>query len=214
MTFGYIFRAASSQDTTAMGPYIAQNVCLLLPPSLYAATIYMIYGRIVLYAQSPALSIIAPAKVTKIFVLGDVFAFLLQASGGGMMAISSMAKMGQNMTVVGLFVQLLFFGVFLAISVIFCQRLQRSKGVSVLHMPYGALLYVLFFVSALIILRCLYRIVEFCQGNDGYLMMHEAYLYVFDTIPMLAVQTIFHHYHPAKVLPQRRNFAEVATELR
>lgn len=92
MIVGYIFRAVSSQDTTALGPYIVQNICLLLPPSLYAATIYMIYGRIVLYTQSPELFIISPAKVTKILVLRDVFAFLLQASGGGMMAISSMAK--------------------------------------------------------------------------------------------------------------------------
>lgn len=213
MTVGYIFRAVSSQDTTALGPYIAQNVCLLLPPSLYAATIYMIYGRIVLYAQSPELSIISPTKVTKIFVLGDIFAFLLQASGGGMMAISSMAKMGQNITIVGLFVQLLFFGVFFAVSVVFCRRVERSKRVPILHMPYGALLYVLFLVSALIILRCLYRIIEFCQGSDGYLMRHEAFLYVFDTIPMFVVQAIFHYYHPGKVLPQKQSFAGVGTEL-
>ncbi|KAL2812695.1 RTA1 like protein-domain-containing protein [Aspergillus granulosus] len=214
MTMGYIFRAASSQDQTALGLYIGQNVCLLLPPSLYAATIYMIYGRIVLYAQSPELSIIAPAKVTKIFVLGDAFAFLLQASGGGMMAMESMAKMGQNITIIGLFVQLIFFGIFFGISVVFCRRVESSKGVKMLHMPYGALLYVLFVVSALIIVRCLYRIIEFCQGNDGYLMRHEAYLYVFDTIPMFVVQAIFHRYHPAKVLPRKRFFSRVDTELR
>ncbi|KAL2788243.1 RTA1 like protein-domain-containing protein [Aspergillus keveii] len=193
MTLGYLFRAASSQDQSALGLYIGQNVCLLLPPSLYAATIYMIYGRIVLYAQAPELSIIAPGKVTKIFVLGDVFAFLLQASGGGMMAMESMAKMGQNITIVGLF---------------------KTKRVKIIHMPYGALLYVLFLVSALIIVRCLYRIVEFVQGNDGYLMRHEAYLYVFDTIPMFVVQAIFHRYHPAKVLPQKGAFCRVDTELR
>ncbi|KAL3450543.1 RTA1 like protein-domain-containing protein [Aspergillus insuetus] len=204
MTLGYLFRAASSQHPTALGLYIGQNVCLLLPPSLYAATIYMIYGRIVVYAQSPEQSIIAPGKVTKIFVLGDVFAFLLQASGGGMMAMESMAKMGQNITIVGLFVQLVFFGFFFA----------KTKRVKILHMPYGALLYVLFLVSALIIVRCLYRIVEFVQGNDGYLMRHEAYLYVFDTIPMFVVQAIFHRYHPAKVLPQKGKFGRVDTELR
>ncbi|KAL3482162.1 RTA1 like protein [Aspergillus californicus] len=214
MTIGYLFRAISSQDQTSLVPYIAQNVCLLLPPSLYAATIYMIYGRIVLYAQAPELSIIAPAKVTKIFVLGDVFAFLLQASGGGMMAISSMASMGQNLTIVGLFVQLVFFGVYFAVSVIFCRRAERSKGVKILHMPYGALLYVLFAVSALIIVRCLYRVVEFCQGNDGFLMRHEAFLYVFDTVPMFVVQAVFHYYHPAKVLPRNGAFASVDTELR
>ncbi|KAJ0414022.1 RTA1 like protein-domain-containing protein [Aspergillus carlsbadensis] len=214
MSMGYLFRAASSRDQSALGLYIAQNVCLLLPPSLYAATIYMIYGRIVLYAQSPELSIIAPGKVTKIFVLGDVFAFLLQATGGGMMAMASMAKLGQNITIVGLFVQLIFFGFFFAVSVVFCRRVEKTKRVKILHMPYGALLYVLFLVSALIIVRCLYRVVEFVQGYDGYLMGHEVYLYVFDAIPMFVVQAIFHRYHPAKVLPQKGSFAGVETELR
>ncbi|KAL4767149.1 RTA1 like protein-domain-containing protein [Aspergillus nidulans var. acristatus] len=214
MTMGYVFRAASSQDQTALGLYIAQSVCLLLPPSLYAATIYMIYGRIVLYAQSPELSIIAPGKVTKVFVIGDFFAFLFQASGGGMMAIESTAKIGQNIAIIGLFIQLIFFGVFFAISVVFCHRVEKSKQTKILHMPYGALLYVLFVVSALIIIRCVFRVIEFVQGHDGYLMRHEVYMYVFDTIPMFVVQAIFHYYHPAKVLPQKVAFGRVETELR
>ncbi|KAJ5145194.1 hypothetical protein N7448_002586, partial [Penicillium atrosanguineum] len=194
MTLGYIFRAVSSGDTTAIGPYIAQNVCILLPPSLYGATIYMIYGHIVLFAGASHLSIISPQKVTKIFVIGDVIAFLTQASGGGMMAVSSMSKIGQVIAILGLFVQLIFFGGFLTISLIFGKRLKQTKR-SLLRLQYGPLLYVLFGVSGLIIIRCIYRVIEFCQGNDGYLMGHEAFLYIFDTIPMIVVQVIFHFYH-------------------
>lgn len=212
MTLGYIFRAVSSSDQTAIGPYIAQNVCILLPPSLYAATIYMIYGRIVIYAQEPRLSIVSPQKVTKVFVIGDVLAFLTQASGGGMMAISSMAHMGQIITIVGLFIQLFFFGAFLTISIIFGRRVQNAKS-SLRRLPYGILLYVLFFVSVLIIARCLYRIVEFCQGNDGYLMSHEAFMYVFDTIPMFAVQVVFHYWHPGRILA-RDGYNGVGAEMR
>jgi hypothetical protein len=199
MTIGYICRAISAGDTTAMGPYIGQNVCILLPPSLYAATIYMIYGRIVIYAESPELSIISPLKVTKIFVIGDVLAFLTQGTGGGMMAMSSTARMGQIITIAGLFIQLIFFGAFLTISIIFGRRIQQKRA-PLSNLPYGHLLYILFGVSGLIIVRCLYRVVEFCQGNDGYLMGHEAFMYVFDTIPMFAVQIIFHFYHPGKIL--------------
>lgn len=203
MTLGYILRAASAADTTAMGPYIGQNVCILLPPSLYAATIYMIYGRIVIYAGEPALSIVSPQKVTKIFVIGDVLAFLTQASSGGMMAMSSMAQMGQKITIVGLFIQLFIFGGFLTIAIIFGRRVQQAKT-ALRNLPCGSLLYVLFAVSGLIIVRCFYRIIEFCQGNDGYLMGHEVFMYVFDTIPMFVVQAIFHFHHPGKVLVTRR----------
>ncbi|KAJ6104587.1 hypothetical protein N7523_010907 [Penicillium sp. IBT 18751x] len=115
------------------------------------------------------------------------------------MAIASMSKAGQAIVILGLFVQLIFFGGFLTISVIFAKRLEKAKG-SLLRFQYGALLYVLFGVSGLIIIRCIYRVIEFCQGNDGYLMGHEVFLYVFDTIPMFVVQVIFHFYHPGKVL--------------
>lgn len=203
MTVGYVFRTASAKDKTAIGPYIGQNVCILLPPSLYAATIYMMYSRIVLFSRSLELSIISPHKVTKIFVIGDVIAFLMQASGGGMMAIPSMSSLGQKVTIVGLFVQLVFFGGFFTLSVIFHQRVQKLKCVRVLSMPYGPLLYTLFGVSLLIIVRCLFRIVEFCQGNAGYLASHEVFMYVFDTLLMFVVQTVFHFLHPANVLRER-----------
>ncbi|KAJ5698456.1 RTA1 like protein-domain-containing protein [Penicillium macrosclerotiorum] len=203
MTLGYALRAISSRNTTSLGPYIGQSICLLLPPSLYAATIYMIYGRIVRFARAPELSIISPQKVTKVFVIGDVLAFLAQASGGGMMAISSMSSLGQKVIVLGLIVQLLFFGGFLTISLIFYRRIRARSTFPIRAMPFGNLLFVLFGASALIILRCFYRIIEFCQGNEGYLISHEVFMYLFDTIPMLIVQIMFHYYHPGKILQEK-----------
>jgi hypothetical protein len=44
----------------------------------------------------------------------------------------------------------------------------------------------------IIILRCIFRVIEFAQGHGGYLASHEAYMYVFDTLPMFAVQVLFH----------------------
>ncbi|KAK6837333.1 hypothetical protein RU639_001541 [Aspergillus parasiticus] len=199
MTFGYASRTASAKDPRSLGPYISQSLLILLPPSLYAATIYMCYGRIVRCTQRPELSIIAPAKVTKLFVIGDVLAFLLQCSGGGMMAISSMNSIGEKVLVFGLVVQLLFFGFFLHVSVRFALRM-RSNPASVPSGPWKTLLYILYVMAALIIFRCVYRIVEFVQGHDGYLVSHEVYMYLFDTLPMLLVQLIFHKWRPYNML--------------
>ncbi len=46
--------------------------------------------------------------------------------------------------------------------------------------------------AVIIILRCIFRVVEFAQGHGGYLASHEVYMYVFDTLPMFAVQVLFH----------------------
>lgn len=37
------------------------------------------------------------------------------------------------------------------------------------------------------------------QGNDGYLISHEAFLYIFDALLMLMVMVIFNVVHPSEI---------------
>lgn len=203
MTAGYVFRYISAKSPAALGPYIGQSLFIILPPSLYAATIYMIYGRLVLFVRAPEASIIRPTRVTKIFVCGDVLAFLLQAGGGGMMVEPSMGKMGQTIMLIGLFIQLFFFAFFLVISLVFWKRI-RSSPIYFSIPQYNkyswlALLKLLLCAALIIILRCMFRVIEFGQGHDGYLASHEVYMYILDTAPMFAVQVMFHFVHAADV---------------
>jgi hypothetical protein len=205
MGAGYIARYISAKSPSELGVYIIQSLFIILPPSLYAATIYMIYGRLVLYVNAPEASIIRPTRVTKIFVCGDVLAFFLQAGGGGMMAQASMAKLGQKIMLIGLFIQLMFFGFFLSVSLVFWKRMQSSAKLYTIP-KYGkhtwqALLKFLLGAAVIIILRCVYRVIEFAQGNDGYLATHEVYMYLFDSAPMLVVQMMFHFVHAGDVFP-------------
>ncbi|KAL5592438.1 hypothetical protein FOBRF1_013464 [Fusarium oxysporum] len=203
MTLGYIFRLLSAKDPNNIIFYIHQNMFIILPPSLYAATMYMIYGRIVLFVNSPGSSIINPLHVTKIFVCGDVLAFLMQSSGGGMMAISGMGDTGRYILLGGLAVQLVFFGFFLYISVIFDRRTRFVRNRIPLHSKHSwrSLLLLLMVAAVIVILRCLFRAVEFGQGEDGYLMAHEIFMYLADTAPMFAVQIMFHWIHAGDVIP-------------
>ena len=203
MTFGYIFRYFSAKSPDSLGLYIGQSLFIILPPSLYAATIYMIYGRLVIFVQAPEASVIRPTRVTKIFVCGDILAFLLQAGGGSQMAKASTANMGKAIMLIGLFVQLLFFGFFLTIALIFWKRMRNSAKMQTVP-QYGKhhwtmLLKLLFCAAAIIILRCLFRVIEFSQGHDGYLVSHEVFMYLFDAAPMLVVQVMFHFVHAADI---------------
>ncbi|KAJ5638452.1 RTA1 domain protein [Penicillium herquei] len=199
MTLGYIFRLISARNPDSLVAYVCQSTLIILPPSLYAATIYMIYGRIVMFVGQPRLSVVEPRKVTKIFVVGDSSAFLLQLSGGGMQTINSMRNIGEKILIVGLIVQLIFFGFFLYVSLIFQRRLNRAD-LNVIGGPWRRLLHVLFLVSGLIIGRCVFRIIENVGGTDGYVYSHEFYMYIFDAVPMFIVQAIFHFSHPGKIL--------------
>lgn len=203
MTVGYGFRYVSAGSPEALGPYIGQSLCIILPPSLYAATIYMIYGRLVLFVNAAEASVIRPTWVTKIFVCGDVLSFFMQAGGGGMMAQASMADMGQKMMLLGLFVQLIFLSFFLSISLIFWKRMTKSSKQFAIP-QYGkhswdTLLKMVLAAAVIIILRCVFRVIEFAQGHSGYLVSHEIYLYIFDAAPMLIVQIMMHFVYAAEV---------------
>jgi hypothetical protein len=80
---GYIGRAISADDIWALGPYIVQSILLLVAPALFAASIYIILGKIIRFVGGERYSVIPLKWLTKIFVLGDVVSFLTQMAGIG-----------------------------------------------------------------------------------------------------------------------------------
>jgi hypothetical protein len=80
---GYIGRAMSSKQSPdwTIGPYVMQSTLLLVAPALFAASIYMELGRIIMMVKGEQFSLIRVGWTTKIFVAGDVLSFLMQASG-------------------------------------------------------------------------------------------------------------------------------------
>lgn len=62
-------------------PYIIQSILLLLGPALFAASIYMVLGRLIALLEAGHLSMIRPNWLTKVFVAGDVLSFLAQSGG-------------------------------------------------------------------------------------------------------------------------------------
>lgn len=206
MSAGYLARVFSIKSPDTLIIYIMQSLFIILPPSLYAATIYMIYGRMVLFVGVREASIIRPNWVTKVFVSGDVLAFLLQAGGGGMMAQAGSADLGQKVILVGLFVQLIMFGFFFIVSIVFWRRVRATSAYYTTPQTgkysWEALLKLMMAAAVIIILRCVFRMIEFGQGHGGYLVSHEVFMYIFDAVPMLIVQVMFHFYHAGDVFPQ------------
>lgn len=190
---GYIARAISSSDKEAVNPYVIQSILLLIAPALYAGTIYMLFGRLLRVLKCEKLLLVSSRYGTAFFVAGDVFSFLLQASGGGLMATNGRAKTGSNIVTVGLAIQIAFFGFFIINEIRFSSKVaqtcpfhwQLSKKWFFMNM-------VLLISSVLIMLRSIVRLVEFIQGHNGFIMAHEYFIYVFDAIPMFLVIVTFY----------------------
>ncbi|KAL3469438.1 RTA1 like protein-domain-containing protein [Aspergillus californicus] len=199
---GYIGRAISASESPdwTLGPYIMQSVLLLVAPALFAASIYMYLGRVILLVRGEQFSIIRVSWMTKIFVAGDVLSFLMQASGAGILVTDS-KDMGENIIVGGLFVQIIFFGFFVICSYIFQRRISANPTALELAnaTPWKRHMWALYGSSILILIRSIFRVIEYLQGYDGYLLRNEAFIYVFDALLMWLVLVIFVVVHPSEV---------------
>ncbi|KAI9928007.1 hypothetical protein ASPWEDRAFT_42173 [Aspergillus wentii DTO 134E9] len=202
---GYIGRAMSGTQSPnyELGPYIQQTMLLLIAPTLFAASIYMELGRLILLTDGEIHSIIRRKWLTKIFVLGDVISFMMQGAGGGIMSSGSASSMstGENIIIGGLVVQLLFFSLFLITALIFHLRMREkpTSSASRPDIPWEKHLFALYGGSILILVRSVFRLIEYAQGNDGYIVSHEVFLYLFDAVLMLATMMVFAWIHPSEV---------------
>lgn len=194
-TIGYAGRIWSHYDKYSLGGFIIQAILILVAPALYAASIYMILGRLIRTVKAECLSLIPVRWVTRLFVTGDVIAFSLQAGGGGIQAAGSleMYEIGEKIIIAGLFVQIFIFGFFVVTSVLFHVRLVKSPTAAAKagETPWRRYLVVLYITSAIILVRSIFRVVEYLQGNAGYLISHEIFLYIFDALLMAITMLIF-----------------------
>jgi hypothetical protein len=115
---------------------------------------------------------------------------------------NSGVKLGQNIITAGLGIQVVFFGLFIIVAGIFNYRLRavpslRSKQISV---PWQSYLFVLYGASFLIMIRSVFRIVEYVMGQDGYLLDHEIFLYIFDATLMFCAMVLLNVYHPSRII--------------
>ncbi|KAM5345675.1 hypothetical protein ACJ41O_011536 [Fusarium nematophilum] len=190
----YSGRIWSHYDTLSIGGFVIQAILILVAPALYAASIYMILGRLIRTVSAEHLSLIPVEWVTRVFVTGDVIAFGLQAGGGGVQAAGTLElyEAGEKIIIAGLFVQIAIFGFFVFTSLLFHYRLQKTPTAEAIagRVPWRRYLYVLYASSAIILVRSVFRVVEYLQGNGGYLISREIFLYMFDTVLMAVVMAM------------------------
>ncbi|KZL78149.1 RTA1 domain-containing protein [Colletotrichum tofieldiae] len=214
---GYSSRTVNASKTPnwTLVVYIIETLFVLLAPALLAASIYMVLGRIIRLLDAGHMSLVPPKWLTKLFVGGDVLSFVTQLAaalltcmcgiGGGILASADDSKMndvGKYVILVGLAIQIIFFGFFFILTIAFHQRIRReptsvSMGSTV---PWRSYLYILYVVSTLVLVRSIFRVVEYGMGKDGELLSSEIYIYVFDALLIFLCSGIFNIWHPSRVV--------------
>jgi hypothetical protein len=224
--FGYLERAAAHSEPTELGPWILQNMLLLVSPPLLAATVYMAYGRIataLLHGINTTtstkksdrnccarccVSLCCTCSPTRAYVLVDIVAIFTQLIGTVLPASGTeeAARLSKIIVVVGLVAQIAALGVFVGTG---CGRLHvrlrrdPSRSRAMMADPgvnWLGYLVVLEIAAGMLLVRSIVRGVEYLQGTDGFVASHEVFIYVFDALPMLVVMVGFLVLHPARLV--------------
>ncbi|ENH67238.1 Protein RTM1 [Fusarium oxysporum f. sp. cubense race 1] len=218
---GYAARAVSATKPTEKGPYVLQFTLVILPPVLMAGVIYVIFARIVFWVVPPESRTLrflwVPARfITLLFVGFDIISLLLQLVAAVLIAgtdptdpdAKSKLNLGKTLGLVGVSTQIAGFGLFTVSAIRFhfaARRLspdfakdnQEKHGIV---KKWQTLLIVVNVSCLLILVRSIYREIDFAGGKDGTTHQKEWYLYVFDTLPILLVVFLYNVFFPGSYL--------------
>ncbi|KAF2732652.1 hypothetical protein EJ04DRAFT_513717 [Polyplosphaeria fusca] len=165
----------------------------------------MFLGRLIRATGFTKLSIIRTTWLTKIFVAGDILCFLVQAVGATILTTADDQDgldRGRAVILVGLALQLVIFGLFVLVALVFHVRVRRGglRDKAMCNWNWETYLNLLYLVSVIITLRNVYRVVEYVQGSEGYLMTHEWSIYIFDALLMAIVLAITASWYLGKIV--------------
>ncbi|BGP23357.1 RTA-like protein [Rhodotorula toruloides] len=218
MTLGFVFRILYHGNPATLGMYILQTMFILLSPCAFLAMDYMLLGRLARALGDDAIKclFIRPTLISKVFVTSDIITFLLQAAGGGMSAgnSDSMRKVGPKLALVGLILQLISFGIFTLLLLVWGVRVQKRLPRPIPRFRFSAfsvfskesvedwrpLFWVMCLTCVGIIVRSTFRTVEYSQGYYGYLATHEGYFYLLDALPLWLAMSLYCYFYPARFI--------------
>ncbi|KAE8441896.1 hypothetical protein EG329_004202 [Mollisiaceae sp. DMI_Dod_QoI] len=214
---GYVVRAVSIKNLDSIPPYAVQSSFIVIAPLFVGAGNYLLISRLCIKVLPPGTTHIHRIPVrslTKTFVLCDIVTFLIQVSGSGIASSASWQgttlKVGTDTLITGLAIQVVTFGFFLAIVGKF-HMLTRAGGVrNDAGHGWKKVLMAVYISSILIIIRSIYRLIEFALGIFGYPFTHEWMFYVFESVPMLPAISVFCLWHPAEYFGGGRRGDKIA----
>ncbi|KAF5367191.1 hypothetical protein D9758_003897 [Tetrapyrgos nigripes] len=226
MAIGFIARIVYSGSPDSLGLYIFTTLFVLLSPCAFLAVDYILLERLAEnlgHEVAKQCLFLSSSLIVKIFVWADVLTFLLQSSGGGLQTSDneSSRHLGSTIVIVGLVFQVVSFGLFTCLLLVFGFRVRTSypqlwhvKTSQTIGSTIGLfkvsdvhdwrILFAMLCASCVgIIVRLIFRIFEYAQGFDGFLSTHEGYFYLLDALPLWLAMTQYCFFWPTRFNPRR-----------
>ncbi|KAJ3388200.1 hypothetical protein HDU84_000199 [Entophlyctis sp. JEL0112] len=178
--------------------FAMQQSLIVISPVLIAASQYIIMEKIICFVDTAA-SPVRPSLIAKIFVTTDVISFIVQGVGSGMLVASiSTYSLGNNILIGGLVLQVLCYIAFISIGAVYFARTRTvpTDDGGTWRRAYKALLASCVFV----LVRSVFRVIEFAAGCNGPIASNEKFMYAFDFALILNAVGILLVFHPGMYL--------------
>jgi hypothetical protein len=193
--------------------FIAQTVFIYAGPPIYSASAYNILSRLLNYL--PMHAPLNPNRVVIFFIYLGALVEALTGAGAGRMSAArsniSLYKSGYTLIAVATVLQAVVESLVMVMVSVLHYRCVRAN---MLTHNVRMLCMTLYGTSTLILLRCVFRIVEAfntlafinCRGScGGAILKHEWYLYALEAAPMVLFTCWLNILHPGRYLPRQKN---------
>ncbi|RSH77014.1 uncharacterized protein EHS24_003955 [Apiotrichum porosum] len=222
MALGMAVRIPVHNDPTSIPTYSVSTLLTLLSPCAFIAQDYYVLPKLAEWADADDCLFLQPRLVGRIFLISDAVTFFLQMSGSGMGAVASMASIGDKIALIGLIAQLVSFSVFIVLLVwfgfqVYVHGPQTRADSSKRHYltkwnaqvgkgwkrDWRAVYWATLWTCLGLMVRCVFRVIEFSQGYDGQLRTTEWYFYVFDSLPLILAISVWVFIWPEKYFKEK-----------
>jgi hypothetical protein len=177
------------------------SCCIILAPVGLAFTDYLLVGRLIRKAGHQYS--LVNAKVVEIgFVLSDFLSICIQSAGAGLVSRGTLggnlneANLGSQVLIGGLVINLISFCFFAVVTLHFHWSISRRSDTFTGRETWVKMFYALYLSMTLLIIRSVYRIIEFAMGFRGYVATHEVYFYIFECLLIILAFGLFIPLHP------------------
>ncbi|KAN0125993.1 RTA1 domain containing protein [Russula decolorans] len=211
---GWSARLWSSQNPFIKRPFIIQAVALVVAPTPFVAANFILLGRII-RRLGPQYSRLTTTQYSAIFLSCDIIAIFVQGTGGGIAAIAKTKErtdFGTDIALGGTAFQLVAIFVYCALAAEFLVRYTRDRPV---RQPFSSLekvirgtmdkrlrrmLQAMGTMTILIIIRTIYRLIEFKDGFHGKVISTQWLFDVFDGLMIVLAMYTLNLFHPGTYL--------------
>jgi len=195
----------ASDNPEKVGPFILQNLLILVATPFLAASVYMSLGRIIIALDAQRHSIINIRWMTKIYVLIDFGCIVSQFIGASLPASGDPASIKKARIILlgGLITQVIALSLFIFTCWHVHTRIKKDPPEIILKAPsvsWQNHFRATEVVTVLLIFRGVVKTTEYLQGSGGYVISHEAFIYSCDAAPMFVVMVIFLLIYPGRLV--------------